>query len=212
MMKTLIQNQKYPGLSLSGFTLIELLIVTTIIGIIIAIAAPGFSSWIKDLRLANANNQLIGSLISARNEAIRLQSPVSLCRTGDIYAADPDCKADISGTSKPSLAKNWSHGWLIYSSPTAATDYNPSLLGHELIEAASSGLSDKNVKITSNAVAQDYITFDAAGKLQTLNSSVAVCDNRNGGLHGYLIQFSIRGRPTSTAFEDLNAVDRVCTP
>ena len=196
----------------SGFTLIELLIVMTVAGIILSIVAPNFNLLLKDLRLRTASETLYSSLTKARNEALRTQTRVSLCRTGNIFPNDPDCAANVFGTSDANAASDWSYGWLVYTSPAVPAPYNPLTVGHELIEASETGVSNRDVKVTSNNTAQTYIAFNADGRLATGSPVLAVCDDRNGGIHGYRISFSVNGRPITTRFSDLAVANRNCTP
>jgi type IV fimbrial biogenesis protein FimT len=54
-----------------GFTLIEMMITITILGILLAIAAPSFNRQIQQQRLKAAAESLASDLLFARNEAIR---------------------------------------------------------------------------------------------------------------------------------------------
>ena len=166
----------------AGFTLIEFLIVTTIAGIMVSIAVPSFAEWIRETRMIKSSSSLNSALVQARNEALRTQARVTLCRTGNVYGNDPDCFANIIYNSEPNAAGDWSYGWLIYSSPTVSVAYDPSLTGHQLFAAVEGGEPDKLVTIWSNAAALDFVTYGADGRLDTVGSpEFAVCDDRNGG-------------------------------
>lgn len=194
-----------------GFTLIELMIAVSIIGILAGFAVPNFRLWLKSLRLDEAVSVLHASVLRARAEAQRTNSRISLCRTGDVYAADPDCDANITGTSTPVADQDWSYGWLIYTTTDVAVDYNPGL-GHELIAAVDTGTGDKQVVINSSADVPTHFTFGANGRISTGNPTYAICDDRNGGEHGFRLTFSTTGRPVVENFEDLAIANRDCTP
>ena len=55
----------------SGFTLIELIIIITIIGILLAVAVPGFVQWIPKYRVKDAAQDLYSNFQMAKMEAIR---------------------------------------------------------------------------------------------------------------------------------------------
>ena len=196
-----------------GFTLIEFMIVITILGIMISIAAPSFATWIRETRLIKSSEALNGALIQARNEALRIQSRVSLCRTGNVYGDDPnnpddpECFDNITYNSEVNVTRDWSYGWLIYTAPTVSVAYDPLLPGHQLLAAVEGGEPDKLITIRSNAAARDFVTYGADGRLDSVSPLFSVCDDRNGGdsgAHGYRIEFSATGRAIMTDFQDFD--------
>ncbi|QSI75637.1 GspH/FimT family pseudopilin [Niveibacterium microcysteis] len=97
-----------------GFTLVELMITVTILGILLALAAPSFSDVLARQRIAGAASDLSSDLMLARIEASRRGGRVSLCPSADGVA----CGA----------VGDWSRGWIVFSDPdgdgviAAATD------------------------------------------------------------------------------------------
>lgn len=61
-----------------GFTLIESLVVIAILGILVAAAAPNFSSTITNMRMKSTSFDLTNDLNTARSEAIKRNSNVIL--------------------------------------------------------------------------------------------------------------------------------------
>ncbi|KUM43695.1 GspH/FimT family pseudopilin [Pseudomonas sp. EpS/L25] len=55
---------------LSGFTLIEVLVVVALLGIVTALAAPGFASLVQNNRIQAAAGELQRALYYARSEAM----------------------------------------------------------------------------------------------------------------------------------------------
>ena len=77
----------------AGFTLVELLAVMTVMSIVLAVAAPGFTSFSSSQRLRGASTDLVTTLLAARSEAIKRNTEVTV-------------SAAVAGGSA-----NWGHGW-----------------------------------------------------------------------------------------------------
>lgn len=87
-----------------GFTLIELLIVLAVSAILLAIAVPGYQSFLNSNKLAAVTNELVTDLHLARSEAIKRGQYVTVCKTNETAAMLPACV--------PSAA--WQEGWLVF--------------------------------------------------------------------------------------------------
>lgn len=85
-----------------GFSLVELMVAITILGVLLAIALPGFQSFVTSNRLTAQINELVGDLSFARNQAGTRGLNVSVC----IAASSTTCQS--SGT-------DWAAGRLIYA-------------------------------------------------------------------------------------------------
>jgi len=85
-----------------GFTLIELMITVALLGILVALAMPSFSDLMRRTKIESAASNVMVSLATARNEAVKRGRNVSICSSTD--------GTNCSGSN------NWATGWLIYSS------------------------------------------------------------------------------------------------
>lgn len=82
-----------------GFTLIELMVTIAVLAVVIAIAAPSFTSVIQSNRTTALHHEVLGAIQVARSEAVKRRKDVIICRTED------------QGICKDGA--DWSAGWLI---------------------------------------------------------------------------------------------------
>lgn len=83
-----------------GFTVIELMITVSIVGILVAAAAPGYQDWVATTRLNAHTNELVTALHFARSEAVKRNVAVSVCKSS-------------SGTGCVTTG-TWAQGWMVF--------------------------------------------------------------------------------------------------
>lgn len=93
-----------------GFTLIELMVSVVVMMAIMMFTIPGLRALIQNNRVVVATNDIVGSFLLARNEAVRRGTPVSIC-------AATDNTFSACGTT-------WQNGWFIFVNPTASTSFS----------------------------------------------------------------------------------------
>jgi type IV fimbrial biogenesis protein FimT len=99
-----MNNEPRSHRSAAGFTLVELLAVVAVLSIVMAIAAPSFSSFAANQRLRGASTDLVTTLVAARSEAIKRNAPVTVSAAAD-------------GESV-----NWGRGWTAVAAGGAQID------------------------------------------------------------------------------------------
>ncbi|MDQ7972016.1 MAG: GspH/FimT family pseudopilin [Rhodocyclaceae bacterium] len=97
-----MHKYRFQGRHQSGLTAIELMVTLSILGILIAIAAPSMTRFVAQWRVSNAVNSFTGALRIARTEAIARSRPVVLCRVASNTSTS--CQTTI-GTN--GLASGW---------------------------------------------------------------------------------------------------------
>jgi type IV fimbrial biogenesis protein FimT len=83
----------------SGFTMLELIMVVVIVGILAAIAVPGFRYVTNSNRIATEVNGLLGDLQFARSQAVKEGQMVTVCTSS-------------TGTGCTTTA--WQLGWIVF--------------------------------------------------------------------------------------------------
>ncbi|WP_432723131.1 GspH/FimT family pseudopilin [Jeongeupia wiesaeckerbachi] len=89
---------------IAGASLIEVMVTVSILGILAAIAVPSMVTWVRDARLASQTDLLVSTLNTARLEAIKRRSSMTVC---------PSTDANSSTASCSTTASDWSKGWLV---------------------------------------------------------------------------------------------------
>lgn len=82
-----------------GFTLIELMVTIAVLAIVIAIAAPSFTSVIQSNRTTALHHEILGAIQLARSEAVKRRKEVVVCRSENMT----DC----------ANGADWTVGWLV---------------------------------------------------------------------------------------------------
>jgi type IV fimbrial biogenesis protein FimT len=86
-----------------GFTLIEMIVVLSIIGIVLGIAIPSFTSFIRSNRLTTTANDFVSALTLARSEAVTRGVTVTMCKSASLSACV--------------TTGNWDQGWVVFMDP-----------------------------------------------------------------------------------------------
>lgn len=186
----------------AGFTIYELMLVMAVAAVILGVAVPSFSEFMRNNRMSGAANDFMTTVHLARSQAVKLHQPTVVCFTTTPDAAAPACNGD--GTQ----------GWIAFvddldPAVTAATDNNGQVDGAELVLQRHRPLAPLTVRL-SPADTDAYIGFGANGFARPLPLGVAldavvICDDR-GNVEEFgadqsaarAVSISPVGRPTTT--------------
>jgi len=161
-----------------GFTLLELIIVVAILGITLAVAAPGLGTMIANNRITGGSSDFVAALQLAKAEAAARVNPVTICKKN---ATSTGCVG----------AGDWSQGWIVFSDAngdSGVNDGEPILLNHEAL----------NGKITFRGTTgvTDSITYRPSGTTSVSSTEILIiCDDRgfDSSSRGILITITGRG-------------------
>ena len=154
--------------AISGFSLLELLVALVVAGLLLALAMPAYSDWLRAYHQLNQAQALARALDIARSEAIKRSGRINVCRTTDWH----DC-APRGG---------WESGWLMFADPDDDGHVGSAAILSS--EPAASG----NVTIVGNAPVADYVSYTSLGTARTRSGALqmgtfTVCSPGQRALH-----------------------------
>jgi len=163
--------------SQSGFTLSELLITLTIGGILLSVAVPSYSLFVRNSRQVSSANELLGSFRLARDLAISRNARITVCPSSD----GTDCDA-----------VNWDQGWIVF----ADTDGDRSVDATETIDRA---VTDVGTPSMTSAEFGNFIIYRPNGRVMVNtvaenSGEMTLCDQR-GSDYARVIIVDLSGRP-----------------
>lgn len=134
-----------------AFTLIELMVTISVLAVVISLAAPSFSSMLRENRLAALSTEVQGALQLARSEAIKRRESITVCRSN---AAQTTC---ANGT-------NWGAGWLITRMNGANVEvlkiWDP--VQGTVVTGPNTGITFRSSGMSSSAAAQSWSITDSS--------------------------------------------------
>jgi type IV fimbrial biogenesis protein FimT len=166
-----------------GFTLIELLLVISLSAVILALAVPSMSNFIRNSRVRATSFDIHSTLAVARSEALRQRGRVVLCPSNNATTSSPTCAG---------ATRVWDTGWLVFASADNSFDPAADLLLRVGPEIA------QDYQLRTNSAVVGAFAFASDGTLDASTSTVrfAVCDHR-GGAHGIQLNVYALGNNTS---------------
>lgn len=155
-----------------GVTLVELLIGLTIVGVLLAMGAPSFSSWVQNTQIRTATEAVLNGLQLARAEAVRRNTLISFQLVTTL---------DSSCTLLPANTTDQPANWVVslVASPSSLTsvagacDKSPANPPEDIatpadpadpyiVQKRPSGEGSRNAKVQTS---QSQITFNGLGRV-----------------------------------------------
>jgi type IV fimbrial biogenesis protein FimT len=186
--------------NIKGFTLVELMVTLAIAAILLTMAVPSFSEFVKNNRLITLNNDLVTALNLARSEAIKRGDRVTVCKSSN--------QLSCSGSG------SWDQGWIVFADVAGngvVTDPATNIIR---VHAQLSG----NVTLKGDASLAAYVSYASNGATRQIGGGISdtqsgvliLCDDRGFTNVAKGIQVSSTGRVSSEAASATGAAS--CAP
>ncbi|MCL5799029.1 MAG: GspH/FimT family pseudopilin [Gammaproteobacteria bacterium] len=133
--------------SVDGLTLLEILVVLALVGILLTIAIPAYSSFVTYNRMAAEMSDFTETLMLARSEAIKRGETVTVCTSG-------------GSSSSCSDGASWNQGWIVFVDPDDSQSIGPTTT---IIRTASSWTGTDT--LTGSGGVANAISFSPLGIL-----------------------------------------------
>lgn len=93
----------------AGFTLIELMVTLAVGALLLTVAIPSFRTLLRNYQVSTQADDFLGSVLTARSEAVKRGAQVVLCAVPDSTVALPNCTAGAASA------------WMVFVAPTPNT-------------------------------------------------------------------------------------------
>jgi len=157
------KNTQNHNVTANGFTLIEMLVAVLIVGVLLMVAAPGFSNLISNNRMVSEVYALRATLSHARSEALARRAPVVVCPTTDGLAC-----AD---------SNDWSTGYMTFVDTDNNNVANSADVDEEIIQWEA---RQSPVAIGFDNVIK-RVRFGGQGIALGFDGTFTFCDSRGAG-------------------------------
>lgn len=138
-----------------GFTLAELLVTVVILAIVTAIGLPMLRGFIDDAGVSTAADQMLASLNYTRSEAVKRNTRVTMCRSGD-----------GASCAVAAATGDWRAGWIVF-----VDGADPAQLdGGDQVLRVQHALSDSSRLLAAGALA-DYVSYASNGQARLSDGS-----------------------------------------
>lgn len=181
-----------------GFTLLELMLVITVAAVILGLGIPNMTQFVRNNRMTSAANDMLAAIHTARTEAVKRRTNISMCFSDNPTAATPTCT-------------NAGRGWVVFVDTNfnyAVDSGDTVLLQHDTLPATVFSTMKKTTSAGAADTANKGVTFAASGFVKVSNTpvrNIVLCDSRgNTAVYGAqnsaarAVLISATGRPQVT--------------
>lgn len=178
----------------------ELMVTLAVASILLTLAVPSFTTFVKNNRLITQANDFVTALNLTRSEAIRRGDRVTLCKSSTLTSCT------TSGT--------WDQGWIVFvdvNDDGVVTSPSTNIL------RVHNGLNG-GVTLTGDAALGDYVSYVPTGATQVIGGSssatqsglLILCDDRGFVDEARGVQITATGRVSASSATSTAATS--CTP
>lgn len=182
-----------------GQSLIETLSVLLIIAVMCGLSTAALHEMHLQFQVQAGGEALFSAVMSARTEAIRRETRVSMCvASPDMPHGVIDLKAlPRACASAKELTQGiaWQHGWLMFED----LNHNGIWEAGETVIQRHAHLGLK-VRASGNATVKQYVSFGASGRSLTTNAAfqagtLTICEAQSTSRKAWLLVINAIGRP-----------------
>lgn len=175
-----------------GFTLVELMVTLAVAAILLTMAVPSFRTTIQNNRLIAEANDFVTALHLARSEAIKRNTPVTMCKSADGTAC--------------TTAGAWEQGWIVFVDGNNNTSHDA---GEDILRVR--GAAGGSITFRGSTGVADSISYLASG-MTTLDDpeTLVLCDDRTFGDFARGVEIAVAGRVSAGSAAAVGTTS--CTP
>ncbi len=135
-----------------GYSMVELLVVLTLAAILMSLAVPSMTSMLNTQKAKSMGTSFLASLNLARNEAIKRNARVVMCKS-------------VDGTGCVTSG-GWEQGWIVFHDVN-----NNALLNTAEDLILTQGAVAKNLRLTGNLHVANYVSYSASGSAKMISGA-----------------------------------------
>ena len=157
-----------------GFSVVEGLMVLALMGVLLAMAAPGMTAWLGRTQVEALAQAFVRDVRWARTEAIKRSLRVSLCSSADARQCD---------------AQGWAAGWVVFADDNGNGWIDS---GDEILRVQSRMTGVASMASTQPANDRLQLTFQSQGVARAAAQSLWLTDTTR--TQQRLVCVSMQGR------------------